>query len=116
MPLQVDAFYDQNQLQATCVICGRGAGGRFSPPIRYVLRDETTEYGDVCERCAYGSIDLWRVALTDHAIRLETEAALLRTLVARLDDAQPAPEGIAEELLRKNLPRRGRPPFPPFLR
>ena len=47
------------------------------------------------------------------AIRLETQAALLRALSVRLDDAEPAPEGIAEDLIRKNNARSNNRFFPP---
>jgi hypothetical protein len=113
MCLRIESTYEQNQIVSECCICGRHAGGRFSPPVRYMLIDDDIEYGDVCERCAYGSIDLWRVAMIEHAIRLETEAALLRSLTVRLDDAEPAPEGIAEDLIRKNTSHSNNRFFPP---
>ncbi len=107
MSLRVEVMYEQPQIPATCVICGRGTAGRFSPPIRYILCDDDEELGDVCERCAYGSTDLWRVALIEYAIRLETQAAILRDLTMRLDDAQPAPEGIAQDILREHAKKTG---------
>lgn len=111
MPLHVDSVYQQNALVTSCVICGRDTSSR--KPVRHIMMDDDERLGDVCERCAYGSIDLWRVALIEHAIRLETRAAVLRSLAARVDDAQPAPEGIDEELIRKNMNRRGLPPRRP---
>lgn len=115
MPLQVESFYENNQIPSTCAICGRSTGGRFSPPVRHILKDDEDKIGDICERCAYGSIDLWRLAMTEHAIRLETKAVFLRSLAARVEDGEPAPEGIAEEIVRQYVSRQ--PPgrrFPPF--
>jgi hypothetical protein len=116
MSLHIESFYQENQLPTLCVICGRSTSGRFSPPVRHVLVDGDEKLGDVCERCAYGSIDLWRVALIEYAIRLETKAATLRALAARVYEAEPAPEGIAEDIVRDRAQRPGpnRPPFPPF--
>ncbi len=116
MCLRVEAFYDQNPIPTTCAICGRGTGGRFSPPVRYILKDDEEQIGDVCERCAYGSTDLWKVALIDYAIRLETRAAVLRSLANRVVDAEPAQEGIAEDIVRRHtwLSGQRRPPLPPY--
>jgi hypothetical protein len=117
--LYVDAFYQQNQVPAICTICGRSTGGRFSPPVRFVLRDNDEEVGEICERCAYGSVDLWRVALIEYAIRLETQAAVLRDLARRAETGHPAPEGIAEDIIRKHIDQSGpsRPgDLPPWLR
>ena len=116
MSLRVDSFYEQNALATDCAICGRSTSTR--QPVRFILMDGDESIGDVCERCAHGSTDLWRIALTEYAIRLQTKAAILRSLASRVDDAQPAPEGIKEELIRKNMNRRpGRPGgLPPFRR
>jgi hypothetical protein len=116
MSLRVETIYEANQIPTTCVICGRSTGGSFSPPVRHILMDDEDQLGDVCERCAYGSTELWRVALTEYAIRLETKAAVLRSLAARVSQGEPAPEGIAEDLVRQHVNRPGprRPPFPPF--
>ena len=77
--------------------------------------DNGDELGDVCERCAFGPEDLWRVALTDHASRLELKAAVLRDLAARVEEAQPAQEGVIEDIMRAAAQnsRPGRPPFLP---
>jgi hypothetical protein len=74
--------------------------------------DGDEQLGDVCERCAYGPSYLWRELLRDHAQRLDLQAAFLRSLAVRVDEAEPAPEGIAEDLIRENADRRG-PRFPP---
>ena len=103
MCLHVESIYEPNQLPTNCTICGRSTGGRFSPPVRHLLMDGDEELGDVCERCAYGSIDLWRVALNEYSVRLETQASFLRHLASRLDEAEPAPEGIVEDLIRENM-------------
>jgi len=115
MTLRVEAFYEANQLPAQCAICGRSTGGRFSPPVRFVLVDGENQIGDVCERCAYGSVDLWRLALIEYAVRLETRAAILRSLAMRVDGAEPIEEGVAEDIIRENAGRQsGRPGlFPP---
>lgn len=121
MTLRVESYYKENQYPTLCVLCGRSTGGQFSPPVQHVLVDDGDRLGEVCERCAYGSIDLWRMLLTEYAIRLETKAAVLRSLASRLEDAEPAPEGISEDLVRGSrnrrpggLPGRPRPPYPPF--
>ncbi len=115
MCLHVETIYEQNQLVSNCAICGYYTGGRFSPPLRYRLLDGEEYVGDVCERCAFGTSDLWRVALINYSLRLETKAALLRTLAMRVNEAEPAREGIAEDLLRQNINRQvpGRPNFLP---
>ncbi len=115
MSLRVETFYEANRIPTLCVICGRNAGGQ-TPPVRHVLKDGKERLGDVCERCAYGSIDLWRVALLEYAIRLETKAAILRSLASRVEDAEPAREGMMEDIVRQHASRPGprRPPFPPF--
>jgi len=111
MPLKVEAFYDVNQVPTTCAICGRSTSGRFSPPVRFILMEDEDKIGETCERCAYGSTELWKVALREYSARLETQAAVLRSLALQCDDAEPAPEGIAEQIVRDNASRR--PPFPP---
>lgn len=115
MSLRVESAYQPNVIPGTCVICGRSTGGRYNPPVRHILKDDDEPLGDVCERCAYGSVELWKVALNEYAMRLEMQAAVLRSLAARVYDAEPAPEGIAEDLIRANAHRaNGRPGFPPF--
>jgi len=115
MTIRVESAYQANQFVSKCVICGRSAGGRFTPPVRHSLLDGDDKIGEVCERCAYGSVDLWRMALTEYAIRLETRAAVIRDLAARVEDGEPAPEGIAEEIVREQANQvNRRPPFPPF--
>ncbi|MGF1506362.1 MAG: hypothetical protein GYB64_06350 [Chloroflexi bacterium] len=104
MSLHIDSVYQQNILPKDCAICGRTTGSRR--PVRFILMDDDNQLGDVCERCAYGSTDLWRVAMLEYAIRMETHAAVLRSMAASLDDAQPAPEGIAEELIQANMNNR----------
>ena len=113
MSLRVEATYEPNFLPATCTICGRSTATRS--PIRFILEDDEETIGDVCERCAYGSVDLWRLAMTEYAIRLETQAAVLRALSVHVDDALPAPEGIAQDLIRENIKQRPGPrsPFGP---
>jgi hypothetical protein len=115
--LRVEYFYDEKLLVTSCVICGRHAGGCSKLPVRFVLMDGDERIGDVCERCAYGPPRIWRELLRDHAQRLELQAAVLRSLATRVDDGEPAPEGIAEDLIRENAGRRGltRPPLPPWL-
>jgi hypothetical protein len=103
MCLHIETVYEQNQIITACSICGYHSGGRFSPPLRYRLMDEEDYIGDVCERCAFGDAGLWRAALMGYAARLETKASLLRDLSSRLSDAQPALEGIAEDILRQNM-------------
>lgn len=112
--LHVDTFYEQNLVPTKCTICGRSTCGRFSPPVRYVLADDEEEIGDVCERCAYGPVELWRIALMDHAARLEMQAASLRALATRVEGGSPAPEGIVEDVLREFANRtRPHPPSSP---
>ncbi|GAB4468025.1 MAG: hypothetical protein Kow00124_01730 [Anaerolineae bacterium] len=113
MTIKIVATYDPQPLLTSCAICGRGAGGRHSPPVRFILMDGGEELGDVCERCAFGSTDLWRLALSEYAARLEARAAILRELSSRVADGEPAPEGIIEDILRENA--RNSPPRPPFL-
>lgn len=115
MCLHIDTMYEQNQLVSNCSICGYYSGGRFSPPLRYRLMDDNDYIGDVCERCAFGTSDLWRVAMMSYASRLDTKAAFLRTMATRVEDSEPAQEGIAEDLLRQNINRQvpGRPGFLP---
>src|SRR5258705_7852413 len=103
MCLHIETVYEQNQIITACSICGYQSGGRFSPPLRYRLMDEEDYIGDVCERCAFGDAGLWRAALMGYAARLETKASLLRDLSSRLSDAQPALEGIAEDILPQNM-------------
>ena len=115
--LHVEAVYEPNQISESCAICGRTTSGRFSPPVRYLLHDGEAEVGDVCERCAYGSVDLWRVALIEYAIRLETQAAVLRDRAARVQTAVPVEEGVAQQLIRENTRPGPRRPgnLPPWL-
>ena len=115
MCLTVESKYEQNQVITNCAICGRGARGRFTPPVRFILFDNDEQLGDLCERCAFGPAELWRIALTDHANRLELKAAVLRDLAGRAHEAEPAQEGVIEDLLREaaHRPRPGRPPFQP---
>lgn len=123
MGLRVEASYENNQLPTVCTICGRHTGGKFSPPVRFVLKEDEDMVGDVCERCAYGSVDLWRIALQEYAMRLETQAAVLRDLASRVETAQPAQEGIAEDIIRQHISSSPTPPrrpgsgdLPPWLR
>ncbi len=111
MSLRIEPAYETNQLLSACAICGFYTGGRFSPPMRYKLMDGDEFVGDVCERCAYGTVDLWHVALMSYAARLEMKAALLRDLASRVYDAEPVHEEAAEELMRSNINRQvpGRP-------
>ncbi len=115
MCLTVTAELEQNHLSTLCVICGRMTGSRVTPNARYILHDDEMQIGDMCERCAYGSTELWHLALMEYATRLETKAVLLRELAGRTDDGRPLREGMVEDLLRQHArsSRPGRPPFFP---
>lgn len=119
MTLQVGVEVEtEGNFPTRCAICGRMTGSRTHPTIRFPLFDSESEIGEVCERCAYGPTDAWRLLLMDYAVRLEEKAAILRDRATRAVDGEPIEEEVVIEVLRsQSRNQRQRPPgMPPWLR